>query len=235
MSFERVLSGIVSAAAITVAAGVVHREFFMRAERGAVQRPSSYVKNWQRIIPSGRTTGAANAPIHIVEFADLECPFCARFNEALHTVNERFPHQIAYTFVHYPIPGHRFALTAARAAECAAADDRFIPMVDALYAQQDSFGLKAWVNYAHKAGISDTAKFSACMSATGAISLVTAGLASGRTEDIVATPTIVLNGWRYGNTPSDTELVRAIGDLLAGRKPYPNFPSPSRRLASWLP
>jgi len=54
---------------------------------------------------------------------------------------------------------------------------------------------------------------------------VASGLALAAKEGINGTPTVILNGWRYGVPPSDTELVRAIGDILAGRRPYKGFPA----------
>jgi hypothetical protein len=63
------------------------------------------------------------------------------------------------------------------------------------------------------------------MADSSARPMVTAGLAMGRKFELIGTPLVLLNGWRYGVAPSDTELVRAIGDLLAGRKPYKDFPT----------
>jgi hypothetical protein len=42
--------------------------------------------------------------------------------------------------------------------------------------------------------------------------------------NVSATPTVFINGWRYGVVPADSELARAVGDLLAGRRPYHGYP-----------
>jgi protein-disulfide isomerase len=182
------------------------------------------VKDWSRILESGRTDGSPGAPVQLVEFGDLECPFCRQFNATLHAVRNRFPQEIAYTFVHFPIPGHRFALSAARASECAAAQGRFDEMVNAVYELQDSLGFRSWADFARDAGVSDIEKFQRCTQSTSVVPLVAAGQAAARQFNIQGTPTVMLNGWRYGSPPSDSELTRAISDLLAGRRPYDGFP-----------
>jgi hypothetical protein len=47
----------------------------------------------------------------------------------------------------------------------------------------------------------------------------------GKQQDVRGTPTVILNGWRYGAPPQDSELVRAVRDILHGRPPYPGFPA----------
>jgi protein-disulfide isomerase len=117
------------------------------------------------------------------------------------------------------------ALPAARAAECASASGRFSEMLDALYSGQDSLGLKTWSSYARDAGIEDTIGFSRCNSNPETPQLVSAGTALARRLGVNGTPTLILNGWRYGYTPPDTELFRAIDDILASRSPYPGVPA----------
>jgi hypothetical protein len=53
-------------------------------------------------------------------------------------------------------------MIAARNAECAHEQGRFLSMHDVLYAKQDSFGIKPWAGYAREAGVPDIDRFELC-------------------------------------------------------------------------
>lgn len=64
--------------------------------------------------------GNANAKIVIVEYSDLECPFCKSFHNTMHKVVEDSNGEVAWVFRHYPIPQlHPKATYEAEATECA--------------------------------------------------------------------------------------------------------------------
>jgi len=86
-----------------------------------------------------RIQGDTAAPVWVVEISDFECPFCKRFHD------ETYPAllkdyiqtgQIRMAYVNFPLGQHIHALPAAKAAMCAAAQDRFWPMHDALFNTQ---------------------------------------------------------------------------------------------------
>jgi protein-disulfide isomerase len=175
-------------------------------------------KDWRTLIPSGTRIGSADAPVTIVEFADLECPFCKRFHESsLAAVQKQFGSKVSLVYVHFPITSHRFARPAARAAECASMQGVFGGFISAIYRKQDSLGLKSWTSYAVDAGVRDTAAFVVCARATGTLTLIDSGLAAGTRLHVEATPTVLVNGWRFATPPSDTTLTRVVGALLNGR------------------
>jgi protein-disulfide isomerase len=177
------------------------------------------------MISAGRFVGTHAAPVTIVELSDLQCPYCRRFNDAVRTAQAKYPGQVSYEFIHFPLPSHSQALPAARAAECAGKSKRFGEAVDFIFDHQDSLGRKPWRWFAKGSGVTDVAAFESCMKDTSSIPIVQAGLALGKKIDLIGTPTVYLNGWRYGGVPADTELVRAIGDILAGRRPYSGYPA----------
>jgi protein-disulfide isomerase len=129
-------------------------------------------------------------------------------------VAARYRKDVAVVFVHDPLPMHRFAQPAARAAECAAAQGRFWPMVDALYTAQDSLGLKPWFKYAQSASVPDSERFARCVQDTVAIPAIAAGLAMSRRLGISGTPTVLVNETRFGAPPSDSTLYATIDRLL---------------------
>lgn len=223
--FEKLVSAILSLAAVAIASTLIHREFFAKTPPGSLRRHSEYVDSWHSMLDSARFLGERNAPITVIEFTDFECPFCRRFHKALTTARAKYPSQLAVAIVHFPLPGHDHARPAARAAECAAAQGRFTQAVDILFESQDSLGHKTWTSFAKQFGVADTVAFGECMADSTSDRMIRAGLALGQSDDVNATPTVLLNGWRFGMTPTDTEFVRAIGDIIAGRKPYKGFPA----------
>lgn len=211
---------VLTIAAVAVAAVLVHREFGTRAAPAAMARATlafEYVEEWQELVAKGRTVGRPTAPVKIVEFMDLECPACRGFHASTQVIREKYKNDVAFVFVHVPLGMHRFAVPAARAAECAAVAGRFSEMVDAIYRKQDSLGLKTWVSYARDAQVADTASFGRCASLSSVVSSAEDGIAAGRSIGLTGTPTVMVNGWRFSHTPSEAELVHAIEELRAGR------------------
>jgi len=226
--FEKVATAAVILAAVAVSVSVVRREF-APSPPVAVTGESRYIPTWRELIKHGRATGDPAAPIALIEFSDLQCPFCKQFNRVVHQVEARYPGKIAHVFVHNPLASHPLAVPAARAAECAVAYQRFGSIVTRMFEKQDSLGLKPWVSFARDVGIEDTATYAKCANDGAAVPLVDAGVAAGKGIGVRGTPTVLLNGWRYGQTPTEEELVRAIDEILAGRAPYPGYPKRGAR------
>lgn len=123
--------------------------------------------------------------------------------------------RVALVYVHFPLSMHRFALPAARAAECAAAQGRFRAFHDALFDGQDSLGLKAWVSFAGDAEVADTAEFDRCVHKTGDIPLVQSGVTAGKRLGIRGTPTVLINGWELSAPPTSSHQLDSLIAVLA--------------------
>jgi|SRR5688572_16280039 len=207
-------------AACAVATAVVHREFFDRpTPRRAVDasRPPEFMDDWRQILSAGIVVGSPMAKVHIVEFADLECPACRLFQEDLHAARAQFGDDVAVVFVHYPLPQHRFARPAARAAECANDQGQFGVFQDIIFLKQDSLGLKTWASYADEARVPDLRRFAQCASDTTQVARIEAGVALGKKLGVPGTPTVMVNGWRFWNPPDRSELLRTVAALRDGK------------------
>jgi protein-disulfide isomerase len=199
---------------------VIRRELF--APSVAVRQPEQkpvLIDNWRAQLDKGVLLGRLSAPVQLIEFADFECPFCASLHKTLKAVRARYPMQVALIYVHFPIPGHRFAIPAARVAECAAEQGRFEAMHDQLFEAQESFGLKTWSEYASAAGVANLSEFDTCVNRTDPIQRVEDGKQFGKALNVQATPTLIVNGWKLGRPPTEDELDRMVKAVLAGKNP----------------
>jgi Protein-disulfide isomerase len=216
---ERLVSITLGVAALAVASSALHREFWAPPTSRNMIPPPEYVDGWRTFARSGIWLGDSTAPVTIIEFADFQCPFCARYAPTLAAVQNRYRDRVARVFVHLPLSMHQFAHAAARAAECADQQGKFLEMETNLYAKQDSFGMKPWSAYADDAGVSDAAAFQQCARGPEDPARVLEGLALARRVGVNATPTIIVNGWRYTGGPPDSILSRDIDRLLKGKPP----------------
>jgi len=214
------VTAILVACALITTGLVIRREFFAPAAASAspTEKPR-YIDDWRSHLADGVTSGSPQAPVQIIEFADFECPFCATFHKTLKSVEAKFPGKIAATFVHFPLPGHRFAEPAARVAECAADQGHFASMQDQLFANQNSFGLKPWSEFATSAGVPDLQAFDACIKQEAPVQRIEIGKKAGEQLDIRSTPSIILNGWKLAQPPTEAQLQDMIQATLEGKKP----------------
>ncbi|MEO8478360.1 MAG: thioredoxin domain-containing protein [Gemmatimonadota bacterium] len=206
-------TGIAAFAALLVAIMVVKRELFPTdrggmAPENAIAEP---VDNWTTLVAGGHRYGSANAKVVIVEFGDFQCPACGRFHESLQAVIAKYGSDVAVVFRQWPLEElHPIAYAAARAAECASAQAAFKPMHDELFAQQDELGGKSLVSIAADAGVSDTAKFAKCMEVQGRVDAIERDIELARSMELRGTPTIIINGLRYGSVPNKERLDRLV-------------------------
>ena len=135
--------------------------------------------------------------------------------EVLGPLREKHPSKIRWVFRHWPLPYHRFASPAARAAECAADQGRFEPFHDAVYRWQDSLGLIGWSQFAIAAGIPDTLAFTKCNAVPGPNAAAEADARVAVELKGKGTPLVIVNGLRFPGVPGQAELGRVIDSILA--------------------
>lgn len=178
--------------ALAVTGLLVRRELF--TPRTASADVLKKVDHWTELAAGGHTLGPADAPVRILEFADFQCPYCAALEPDLDSLRSRYPGQVAVIYRHFPIPSHRYAVSAAQASECAAAQGRFDTFHDALFAAQDSIGHYAWRRFAQIAGVPDRRAFDICVGAHTFQDRVSQDAAAAHSIGALGTPTLVVNG-----------------------------------------
>lgn len=232
LRFETAISAVLATAGMLFATAFAYRTFVghrVGIEKDELQVPE-YVDKWRQIAAAGIRVGPHKAKVNIVEFGDIECPFCKTFHASVRALQTKYPESVSLVFVHFPLTQHRFAIPAARAVECADNSGRFAQLLDILFGNQDSIGLKPWGSYALEAGVSDTVKFIECLSSPH-FARIAAGLDAGKSLGVRGTPTVLLNGWRMPHAPSGAELDSITREILAGRSDL----RPDRRDESFAP
>ena len=227
---ERTVSPVLAIAAVAIAGSVVHREFVRPPVRAVAPAlgPPVFVAAWKDALQVGVEVGDRTAPVKIVEFSDLECPFCRGFHAIARDVMKEHPKDASLVFVHYPLASHRFAMQAARAVECASARGHFSELVELLFSRQDSLGMKSWGSYAQDVGLTDTTAFKKCVMDQAPVRRIEDGRALGEKIQITGTPTVLVNGWRYSRPPNKDELAQAVRAIVAGGTPVDGSKTASR-------
>jgi protein-disulfide isomerase len=165
------------------------------------------VSDWPEAMKLSRFAGGnPHAPVTIIAAIDFECPACAAFHQTLQEVLAARRNDVQVRYMHWPLPYHRFALPAARAAECAAADGKFPAWADLMYKKRDSLGIESWGRFAAEAGIVDTARIARCATSPDPVAAIQAGTAFAKRAGGQGTPTVIISGWRFSSPPTRATL-----------------------------
>ena len=167
--------------------------------------------------------GPADAPITVVEFADFECPFCARAFSVLETMaNTTYKDKMKVIFKNYPLNVHPWAVKAAEAAECARLQNptAFWDFARYFYTNQGSITPKNVQEHVDKEAANlklDGPSLKACMGSAAASDRVKQDQADGNLIHVSSTPTFFINGIPVVGLPDNKVLEFVINSELAER------------------
>ncbi len=181
--------------------------------------------------PSDPTWGSRTAPVTIVEFADFECPFCARAEPTLARVRETYgPDTVRFVWKNSPLPFHANARPAAEAAagvQALGGSDAFWRFRALAIENPKKLGEDAYVAWGQQAGLKDPDGFRLGLRSHAWASKVDADLAEAKDLGAMGTPWFFVNGIRLtGAQPFeafqslvDAQLIAARAKLAAGTAP----------------
>ena len=163
----------------------------------------------------GYELGGEGAELRIVEFADVECPFCGRYVATLDSLVERYDGRVSVLYRHFPLETvHEHAFTGAIALECSGAQGKFESFYRNVFANQSQIGSLSWAEFADQAAVPDTVVFKTCMEGRDAQVAVESDIRVARRIGVSATPFVVIGGkGLVGARPLD-ELVRHVDEHL---------------------
>jgi Na+/H+ antiporter NhaA len=153
--------------------------------------------------------GPLDAPVTLVEYGDLECPYCGQAEPVVRELLRDFG-DVRYVWRHLPLSDvHPRAQIAAEAAEAADEQGAFWEMHDVLLEHQDRLGPGDLVGYAEQLGL-DVERFTEQLQGHAGAGRVAEDVDSADLSGVSGTPTFFINGRRhYGAYDIDT-LTNAV-------------------------
>jgi protein-disulfide isomerase len=162
------------------------------------------------VSPSNPSRGSRTALVTIVEFADFECPFCARAEATLSRIREEYGTEtVRIIWKNSPLPFHRNARAAAEAGAgvfAMAGNDAFWKFHDAALRDSRSLGSRSYEQWARDAGVVDIDGFRDELARHAWADAIEKDASEGRALGVFGTPTFFVNGLP-----------------LAGALPFPTF------------
>ena len=142
--------------------------------------------------------GALNGAITIIEYSDLECPFCKQYHATLAQIMKDYPNDVRWVYRHAPLAQlHSKAPAEANAAECAGEQGKFWEFVDEVFATSptnNGLDLATLPDIAKRGGVSDIAKFNSCVESNKYASLVDDQLQDSYAAGLRGTPfSVIMN------------------------------------------
>ena len=175
--------------------------------------------------PRDWTRGPASAPVTLLEYADFQCPFCARAFHELERLRRGLGERIRFVFRHFPLSQmHPYATQAAEAAEAAGAQGKFWEMHDALFTHQDALGREALRAQARSLRI-DVDRFTRELDEHRYLPKVQRDFRDGVRSGVNGTPTMFINGARWDGQYTAEGLLRGMrGDSTMIVEPMTGLP-----------
>jgi len=162
--------------------------------------------------------GNPKAKIVILEYSDLECPFCKNFHTTMKQVLSANS-DVAWVYRHYPIPSlHPDAFKKAEATECAweqGGNEAFWTYADKLF--EVKYPLTELANVAQTLGL-NVNTFNACLSSGKYAAKVQADIEDGSKMDVNGTPSsfVIMKGKVVPFITKDGKT----HDNIPGAQPY---------------
>ena len=159
--------------------------------------------------------GPEDAPITLVEYGDLECPYCGRAESIVRELLADFG-DLRYVWRHLPLSDvHPWAQLASEAAEAAAAQGAFWPMHDLLLEHRGPFRPSDLIAYAGRLGL-DVERFEDDLRRHGGAAHIAEDVDGADLSGVSGTPTFFINERRH-NGAYDVETLAAAVRVARAR------------------
>jgi protein-disulfide isomerase len=161
-----------------------------------------------KVLPTDHVRGNPAAKFTVIEYADFQCPYCAKMHEAMNTLMKEA--DVRWVYRHFPIENHPLAAKAAEASECAGDQGKFWEYSDALFELKTPMTEGTFLKVAQELKL-DWMVFSVCVSSGKYSKSVAAQYEAGVKSKINVTPTFYLNGKRFDGFMPIEELRKLMG------------------------
>ncbi|HEY3764529.1 MAG TPA: Na+/H+ antiporter NhaA, partial [Gaiellales bacterium] len=153
--------------------------------------------------------GSLDAPVTLVEYGDLECPFCGQAEPVIRELLADFG-DLRYVWRHLPLNDvHPMAQQAAEATEAAAQQGAFWELHDLLLGRQSALRLPDLIAYAEELGL-DTEQFSEDMRKHSGRARIAEDVDGADLSGVSGTPSFFVNGRRHYGAYDIATLTTAV-------------------------
>jgi protein-disulfide isomerase len=154
--------------------------------------------------------GGTDARVTLVEYGDYQCPSCGRAYPIVKALQKHFAERLRFVFRNFPLRElHPWAEAAAETAEFAAKEEKFWPMHDLLFENQNRFGESLFVKLGQNLGLNGDALQEA-LDDGRFTEKVRHDFSGGVRSGVNGTPTFFINGRRHEADFQFETLVEAI-------------------------
>lgn len=184
------------------------------------QQPAAPSKVSITIKPTDHVTGGANAPVTMVSYTDLECPYCKRFHPVVEQALKQYGNKLRVVYRNFPLSFHQNAQKEAEASECVAklgGNDAYWSFVGKIFERTTSngtgFALGDLAPLAKEVGVTQS-RFQTCFDQGEMAAKVQSDLAEGSSYGVNGTPTSFINGTPVEGAVPFEQLKAAIDQAL---------------------
>lgn len=157
-----------------------------------------------------------SAKIILTEYSDYQCPACAYFHPIVDSLKANYGDELKVEYKDFPLNSHQFAALAARAAEAAKNQDKFLQMHKKLFENQQQWSSgnaeARFIGYAKDIGL-DIEQFKADLNAAETQKAVMEEKQEGIQLGVNSTPTFFINGEKVQQNPPTFEDFKALIDV----------------------
>ncbi len=153
--------------------------------------PALTVDKVKPVSDSDHIRGNKDAKVAIIEYSDLECPFCKSFHPTVNDVLKTYGDKVKLVYRHYPLSFHPSAQKAAEASECVAqlgGEDKFWEFVDKIFESSSPLTIPSLAPFAAEVGVNQQA-FQSCLDSDKYAQKVKDQFAEGSAAGVSGTPT----------------------------------------------
>lgn len=174
---------------------------------------------------AARTKGSSKAPVIVYEMADFQCPACREFAlTTLPVLDQAYVKsgKVRWVFVNFPLTSiHKNAVAAAQVAMCAARQNKFWPVHDALYLHQPEWApladpMPALLALADSSGVRRDS-LAACVSSHATVETIQQDAQGSERAGANATPSFYIEGGLASGAIPAAEFSRILDSIYTAK------------------
>lgn len=180
------------------------------------EKPRQAAKKIEVVAANAPVRGSPDAAVTITEYADFQCPFCARARSSIDQVLREYPGRVKLIFKSFPLDFHADSRLAHQAALAADKQGRFWEMHDLIFSRQRAIKRDDLFAMAKSLGL-DMDRFAADLESDQVRAQIEAELTEGKQRGVQGTPTFFVDGDEVVGAASVAQFEARIDPVLRAK------------------